>query len=220
MSRSHIQLTETLAEYLRRMSLREPDALRRLREETAQLPQGNMQITPEQGQFMRLLVRLMNARKALEIGVFTGYSSSSVALGLPGDGRLIACDVSAEWTSVARRYWKELGVESRIELHLGPALPTLDRLIAAGECGTFDFAFIDADKQNYEGYYERALLLLRHGGVVAVDNVLWHGRVVDAATNDEETVAIRMFNEKVAGDDRVLNATLPIGDGLTLAMKL
>lgn len=220
MSRTHIQLTDELAGYLRRISLREPDALRRLREETAQLPQGGMQITPEQGQFMRLLARLMNVRKALEIGVFTGYSSSSVALGLPAHGKLVACDVNAEWTEIARRYWRELGVESRIELHLGPALQTLERFVAEGESGTFDFAFIDADKENYDKYYEAALLLLREGGLIAVDNVLWHGRVIDSSVNTEETQALRRFNEKLVADTRVMISTLPIGDGLTLAMKL
>jgi predicted O-methyltransferase YrrM len=220
MSCSHIHLTDDLASYLRDISLREPDALRRLREETAQLPKGSMQITPEQGQFMRLLVRLMSVRKALEVGVFTGYSSSSVGLGLPADGRLVACDISAEWTSIARRYWRELGVENRIDLRLGPALQTLRELISAGEGGTFDFAFIDADKQTYEEYFECALVLLRQGGLVGIDNVLWHGRVIDSSVNDEETVAVRRFNEKLAKDSRVMISTLPIGDGLTLAMKL
>ena len=220
MSLTHIQLTADLASYLRDISLREPAALRRLREETLQRPQGSMQISPEQGQFMQLLVKLLNTRKALEVGVFTGYSSSSVAMALPPGGRLLACDVSAEWTSVARRYWRELGVENRIDLRLGPAVQTLESLISAGEGGTFDFAFIDADKQNYERYFECALILLRQGGLIAVDNVLWHGRVVDPAIQDEETDAIRRFNQKIAKDPRVLISTLPIGDGLTLALKI
>jgi caffeoyl-CoA O-methyltransferase len=219
-SQTHIQLTGELAVYLRHISLREPAALKRLREETAQLPQGSMQITPEQGQFMRLLVKTMNAKRTLEVGVFTGYSSSSVALGLPAGGKVVACDLSAEWTSIARRYWRELGVESRIELHLGPALLTLDRLISDGQSGTFDFVFIDADKENYQCYFERGLLLVRHGGIIAIDNVFWHGRVVDSSFSDSETLAIRQFNEKLAGDERVLVSTIPIGDGLTLALKL
>jgi predicted O-methyltransferase YrrM len=219
MPRTHIQLTETLAEYLRQISLREPDVLRRLRDETAKLPHGGMQITPEQGQFMRLLVKLIGARKTFEVGVFTGYSSTSVALGLPADGRLIACDVSAEWTTIARRYWREAGVESRIDLRLGPALPTLNKLVADGEAGTFDFAFIDADKPTYRDYYERALVLVRIGGLIAIDNVLWSGRVTDPAYTDPDTQAIREFNTIVAADSRVMVSMLPIGDGLTLVLK-
>jgi caffeoyl-CoA O-methyltransferase len=219
-SNSHIQLNEPLAAYLREILPHEPDVLRRLREETARLPHGGMQITPEQGQFMRLLVRMLGARKTLEIGVFTGYSSTCVALALPADGQLIACDLSAEWTDVARRYWREAGVESRIRLHLGPAVQTLQRLVADGEAGTFDFAFIDADKENYQTYFDYALTLLRSGGVAAVDNVLWHGRVVDMAVTDADTEAIRTFNRRLKADPRVSISTLPIGDGLTLAMKL
>jgi caffeoyl-CoA O-methyltransferase len=220
MSRTHLQLTEKLTDYLRDISLHEPHALRRLRQETAQLPMGGMQISPELGQFMRMLVKVLNARKTLEIGVFTGYSSCSVALALPAGGKLVACDVSAEWTTIARRYWREVGVESRVELHLGPALQTLDRLISDGQGGTFDFAFIDADKENYERYFECALLLVRHGALIAIDNVLWHGRVTDPAFNDSETVAIRKFNDKLVRDDRIMVSTLPIGDGVTLALKL
>lgn len=198
MSHTHIQLNDQLAHYLSRISLREPEPLRRLREETANLPNGSMQITPEQGQFMRMLVRMLGARKVLEVGVFTGYSSCSIALGLPEDGRIVACDVSEEWTSIARRYWRELGVEQRIELRLAPAVQTLDALILEGENGTFDFAFIDADKENYHEYFERALLLVRRGGVIAIDNVLWHGRVIDNSVTDVDTVAIRKFNEERA----------------------
>jgi caffeoyl-CoA O-methyltransferase len=179
-----------------------------------------MQITPEQGQFMGLLSRMLNARKALEIGVFTGYSSIAVALALPDDGKLIACDVSETYTAVARRYWREAGVEHKIDLRLAPALDTLDRLIAKGESGTFDFAFIDADKKNYENYYERCLTLLRKGGVIAVDNVLWDGKVADFAVQDTDTKAIRAFNQKLHGDSRIALSMLPIGDGLTLACKL
>lgn len=216
----HIGVDEKLAAYVREISVNEPDVLRRLREETARLPRGGMQITPEQGQFMRLLVRLLNAKRAIEIGVFTGYSSTSVALGLPAGGELIACDISAEWTDVARRYWREAGVESRIRLHLGPAVQTLQKLVSDGGAGTFDFVFIDADKQNYQAYFDCAVTLLRTGGVAAVDNVLWHGRVVDSGVTDEDTEAIRAFNRRLRLDKRVAISTLTIGDGLTLAMKL
>jgi caffeoyl-CoA O-methyltransferase len=219
MSRSHIQLTDELSAYLGRVTLRDSDILRRLREETQPMALGRMQISPEQGQFMQLLIRLIGARKTLEVGVFTGYSSLSVALALPEQGRIIACDVSEEWTSVARRYWAEAGVAHKIELRLKPAIDSLNELLAAGEANTFDFAFIDADKENYAAYYEAALKLVRTGGLIAVDNVLWHGRVIDPAVNDEETVAIRAFNEKLHADERVDLSMLPIGDGLTLARK-
>lgn len=208
-----------LADYIRRVSLREPDVLRLLREETASHPQVSMQISPEQGQFMALLIHLLGARRTLEVGVFTGYSSLSVALALPEDGRIIACDVSEEYTSVARRYWREAGVERKIDLRLRPALETLNALIALGQGGSFDFAFIDADKENYEHYYERCLTLLRPGGLIAVDNVLWSGRVIDAADQDVDTRAIRAFNEKLQADDRVWLSLLPIRDGVTLACK-
>lgn len=206
-------------DYMRRVTLREPDVLRRLREETASNPQVNMQISPEQGQFMGLLMRLIGARRTLEVGVFTGYSSLSVALALPDDGRMIACDVSEEWTSVARRYWREAGVEHKIDLRLRPAVETLDGLIASGEAGRFDFAFIDADKGNYAHYFERALVLVRAGGLIAVDNVLWSGKVLDPEENDEDTRAIRAFNEQLHTDDRVWLSMLPVRDGLTLACK-
>src|SRR5438270_2572793 len=173
-------LTEETYQYLLSVSSRESDVLRRLREETASLPNSQMQISPDQGQFMALLVQLMRAKKTLEIGVFTGYSSLVVAQALPPDGKVIACDVSEEWTSIARRYWKEAGVANKISLRLAPALQTLDSLLKEGQAGTFDFAFIDADKANYDGYYERALKLLRAGGLAAIDNVLWSGRVADA----------------------------------------
>lgn len=219
MSATHIQLTPELSEYLRQVSLREPDVLRRLREETLANPQARMQITPEQGQFMGLLVAMIGARRTLEVGVFTGYSSLSVALALPPEGQIVACDISEEWTGVARRYWREAGVDGKIRLHLRPAVETLDRLIAGGEAGSFDFAFIDADKQNYDAYFERALVLLRSGGVTAIDNVLWHGRTIDRTQTDEETEAIRQFNSKLHADERVSISMLPIGDGLTLARK-
>jgi caffeoyl-CoA O-methyltransferase len=219
MSRRTIQLTDALHEYLLAVSLREPPLLRGLREETAAQPSAGMQISPEQGQFMGLLARLTGARRCLEIGVFTGYSSLSVALALPEDGRIVACDVSEPWTAIARRYWREAGVEGRIDLRLGPALDTLDRLLATGEAASYDLAFIDADKENYLGYYERVLQLLRPGGLVVVDNTLWDGRVADPENAEPDTVAIRHFNEHLAHDERVDLSLLPIGDGLTLARK-
>src|SRR5205809_1964438 len=219
MSSQHIELSRELWDYIRAMSLREPDVLRRLREETAPLPLARMQISPEQGQFMGLLTRLLGARMTIEVGVFTGYSSISVALALPDDGKIIACDVSEEWTSIARRYWREAGVAPKIDLRLRPALETLDGLLAKGRAGSFDFAFIDADKSNYLNYYERCLELLRPGGLIAIDNVLWHGSVIDPAKQDEDTVAIREFNLLVSEDERVWVSLLPLSDGLTLAMK-
>lgn len=219
MSRSTLPLDERLYEYLLSVSLREPDVLRRLREETARHPQAEMQIAPEQGQFMGLLARLIGARKCLEVGVFTGYSALAVALALPYDGRLVACDVSEEFTSIGRRYWREAGVEPLIRLELGPAVRTLDALLADGEGGTFDFAFIDADKPNYAHYVERALALLRPGGLMAIDNVLWSGKVADPAVHDPDTDAIRALNEQLLGDDRIDLSLLPVGDGLTLARK-
>jgi caffeoyl-CoA O-methyltransferase len=200
-------------------TLREPDVLARLRLETAQLPSGGMQISPEQGQLMGLLVELMGARRCLEVGVFTGYSSTVVALALPADGKVVACDVSDEWTRVARRYWREAGVESKIELHVQPALLTLDALLAQGQAGSFDFAFIDADKTGYDAYYERCLSLLRPGGLVAVDNTLWSGAVADESDQREATRAIRALNLKLAADERVSSCLIPIGDGLYLARK-
>jgi caffeoyl-CoA O-methyltransferase len=168
---------------------------------------------------MALLIHLLDARKTLEIGVFTGYSSLSVALALPDDGRIIACDVSEEWTSIAKRYWREAGVEAKIDLRLRPALQTLDDLIAHGQAGSFDFAFIDADKANYSNYYERCLVLVRPGGLIAVDNVLWSGAVIDPSNNDADTLAIRAFNEQLKDDQRIWLSMLPIRDGLTLASK-
>ena len=219
MSHTHTNLTSELAEYLRRVSLREPDVMRRLRERTASVPEARMQITPEQGQFMQLLVQMLDARKTLEVGVFTGYSSLAVALALPPDGRVTACDVSEEWTSIGKPYWQEAGVAHKIDLHLAPAVETLDRLIADGQQGTYDFAFIDADKANYDRYYERALVLVRVGGLIGIDNVLWHSKVIDPSVNDADTIAIRDLNEKIHGDERVSLSLIPIGDGLTLARK-
>jgi caffeoyl-CoA O-methyltransferase len=209
-----------LHEYLLRVSLREPDVLRRLRQETASHPEARMQISPEQGQLMGLLARLIGAREAIEIGVFTGYSSIAVALALPEDGRLTACDHSAEHTAVARRYWQAAGVEHKIDFRLGPALETLDALLGEGRAASFDFAFIDADKQGYRAYFERLLELVRPGGLITVDNALWSGRVIDPAhDNDPDTLAIRRFNELLHADPRVALSVVPIGDGLTLAMR-
>jgi predicted O-methyltransferase YrrM len=219
MSRRTIAVTDSLYDYLLSVSLREPPLLLRLREETAADPAAGMQISPEQGQFMALLARLTGARRCLEIGVFTGYSSLAVALALPPDGRILACDVSERWTAVARRYWEEAGVAQRIDLRLAPAMQTLDGLLAAGAHATFDLAFIDADKENYLGYYERTLELLRPGGLVLVDNTLWSGRVADPENAEPDTVALRHFNEVLHADDRVDLSLLPVGDGLTLARK-
>ena len=219
MSSRTIVLNDALYEYLLSVSLREPDVLCRLREETAKMPQHNMQISPEQGQFMALLVELTGARKCLEVGTFTGYSTLSLALALPEDGQIVACDISEEFTSRAKPYWQKAGVAGKIDLRLGPALETLDALIADGESGAFDFAFIDADKINYQGYFQRALDLIRRGGLILVDNVLWSGAVVDPARDDEDTEAIRAFNQARAGDPRISLSLVPIGDGLTLARK-
>jgi caffeoyl-CoA O-methyltransferase len=219
MSRRSIPLTDVLHDYLLSVSLREPDLLRRLREETAADPAARMQISPEQGQFMALLVRLMGARSCLEVGVFTGYSSLAVALALPDDGRILACDVSERWTAVARRYWAAAGVGHKIELRLATAMDTLERLRESGAAGRFDFAFIDADKENYVGYYERVLELLRPGGLIAVDNTLWSGRVADPENAEADTVALRHFNEHLHRDERVELSLVPIGDGLTLVRK-
>jgi predicted O-methyltransferase YrrM len=216
MSRRSIQVTEKLADYIRTVSLREPDVLRRLREETATMRGAGMQISPEQGQFMALLARLIGTERYLEVGTFTGYSALVMALALPAKGRVVACDVSEEWTAVGQRYWREAGVARKIDLRLAPALQTLDALII--ERASFDFAFIDADKENYDGYYERALKLVRRGGVIAIDNVLWSGAVIDPAKKDADTKAIRALNRKLAKDERVDLSLLPIGDGLTLAV--
>lgn len=219
MSNKTIALDAFLYQYMLDMSLREPPLLQRLRADTARLPSAYMQIAPEQGQFMGLLVRLMRAQRAIEVGTFTGYSTLVVALALPPSGRLVACDVNTEWTAKARQYWQEAGVAEKIELRLAPALATLDALLAEQQAGTFDFAFIDADKDNYIAYYERLLQLLRPGGLIAVDNVLWDGKVADATNHEPDTVAIRAFNEHVRVDERVLLSLVSIGDGLTLAMK-
>jgi predicted O-methyltransferase YrrM len=219
MSNRTIQLTDGLYEYLLRVSLREDRLLQRLRDETARDPASVMQIAPEQGQFMALLVELMGATAALEIGVFTGYSALCVARALGPGGLLVACDISESWTAVARRYWREAGVADRIDLRIGPALNTLNELVAQGREESFDFAFIDADKQNYLKYYELSLSLLKPGGLVVVDNVLWDGAVIDPDDEGVDTQAIRDFNSRLAEDDRVSLSTIPVGDGLTLARK-
>jgi predicted O-methyltransferase YrrM len=220
MSNQSIVLSDPLYQYLLANSVREPEILAKLRAETAEHPLVNMQISPEQGQLMGLLVQLIGAKKCLEVGVFTGYSSLAVALNLPDDGQIVACDVSDEFTSIARKYWQEAGVANKISLYVAPALETLDRLIANGESGTFDFAFIDADKNNYGAYYDRCFQLVRQGGLILVDNVLWYGRVADPAMdNDKRTQAIKQINRQIYHDDRVQISLIPIGDGLTIARK-
>ena len=216
MSNRSISLTDSLYDYLLSVSLREPALLRQLREETATYPEARMQISPEQGQFMALLARLLDARRCLEIGVFTGYSSLAIALALPDDGRVVACDVSERWTTVARRYWAAAGVAHKIDLRLAPALQTLESL---AEAGSYDLAFVDADKENYLHYYEHALRLLRPGGLVVIDNTLWSGRVADPQNDEADTVALRSFNLHLHRDDRIDLSLVPIGDGLTLARR-
>ena len=219
MSKQTIGLDDRLYNYLLSVSLREPEILQQLRQETNNHPQAIMQISPEQSQFMALLVQLVGAKKTLEVGVFTGYSSLSVALALPPDGKIIACDVSEEYTAIARRYWQKAGVADKIDLRIAPALETLDRLLADGQAETFDFAFIDADKVNYEGYYERSLQLVRPGGLIAIDNVLWGGKVADSQFQNSSTLAIRALNQKLHHDERITLSLVPIADGLTLALK-
>lgn len=211
-------LDDRLHDYLLSVSLREPEVLKDLRAETVQRPGAQMQIAPEQGQFMALLVRLMGARRVLEIGTFTGYSALVVALALPPDGEVVTCDLDADATAVARCHWERAGVADKIHLRLGPALETLDALLADGQAGRFDFAFIDADKKAYPDYFERSLELLRPGGLVAIDNVLWGGRVTET-TDDPRTLAIQQFNERLHRDDRVELSLVPVADGLTLARK-
>jgi predicted O-methyltransferase YrrM len=212
-------LPEEIYKYILAVSLREPPLLRRLREETVGHPDARFQIPPEHAQFMAFLVQLMGAQRTIEIGVFTGYSSLAVALALPVDGSMVACDISEEYTSVARRYWKEAGVDHMIDLRLKPAMETLHELLAEGQAGQFDFAFIDANKSSYEGYYECVLELLRPGGLIMVDNVLWSGRVCDPSDQTVDTVALRAFNKKLLTDSRVSLSMLPLGDGVTLALK-
>ena len=221
MSDRTLTLDDRLYQYLLDVSLREHAELAALRQATRTHPRAGMQISPEQGQFMALLVRLIGARRTIEVGVFTGYSALAVALALPADGKLLGCDISDEFTRVGRPYWERAGVAGKIDLVLEPALHTLDARLAMGEAGRYDFAFIDADKAAYDGYYERCLKLLRVGGLIAIDNVLWSGRVaqtVDASV-DPDTAALQWLNAKLQRDERVDLALLPIGDGLTLARK-
>lgn len=219
MTHKHLALSEALGDYVDRVGVREHPILTRLRHETAKLEMHQMQIAASQGAFMALMVELMNAKQCIEVGVFTGYSSLCVAMALPDDGKLIACDVSDEWTQIARRYWQEAKVAHKIDLRLAPANDTLDDLIRHGGAGRYDFAFIDADKGQYESYYEKCLALLRPGGLVAIDNTLWSGAVIDAADTSEDTAAIRAFNQRRHEDTRVSLSMLPIADGVTLLRK-
>ncbi|MGH6609384.1 MAG: class I SAM-dependent methyltransferase [Burkholderiaceae bacterium] len=221
MSRRTLNVDDRLYQYILDASLREHPALAELRAATRDHKHANMQISPEQGQLMALLVKLIGARQTIEVGVFTGYSTLAVALALPDDGRVLACDISDEYTKVGRPFWQRAGVAQKIDLILEPALTTLDARLAAGEAGRYDFAFIDADKTNYDGYYERCLKLLRDGGLIAIDNTLWSGKVVDRvdAAKDPDTAALQALNLKLRDDSRIEVSLLPIGDGLTLARK-
>ncbi|MDX1454208.1 MAG: class I SAM-dependent methyltransferase [Gammaproteobacteria bacterium] len=219
MSNRTLSVTDSVYDYLLKVSLREDEVLVALRQETMAMPQSNMQIAPEQGQFMQLLLQLIGARRAIEVGTFTGYSSICIARALGVDGELICCDTSREFTRTAESYWQRAGLADRIELRLGPADRTLQELVDAGESGSFDFVFIDADKKGYPEYYELALQLLRPGGLVAVDNTLWYGRVADPANDESNTEEIRQFNASLADDQRIDLSLVPIGDGLTLARK-
>ncbi len=219
MSNKTLNLSENLYDYLLNVSLREPDILRELRHKTKAYPEFNMQISPEQGQFLSLLIKLINAKKIIEIGVFTGYSSLYMALALSKNAKLIACDINENWTNIAKTYWKRAGVLNKIDLRLAPALNTLNSLIADGQTEQYDFIFIDADKTSYNDYYEKSLLLLRNNGLIAIDNTLWDGKVIDLACDDPDTKAIRAFNQKLLLDERISLSLLPIADGLTLALK-
>ncbi|OPL18511.1 MAG: hypothetical protein AVO35_04055 [Candidatus Aegiribacteria sp. MLS_C] len=219
MSRETVTLWPELREYMLSVSLREVPVLRELREETSGIIGSNMQVSPEQGQLLHFLVRLIGGRRTLEVGTFTGYSALWTALALPEDGSLTACDVSSEWTGVAERYWRKAGVNDRMRLILGPASNTLSALLESGETGSFDFAFIDADKENYGDYYEKCLLLLRQGGLMALDNVFRHGKVIDMDAHDPGTVAMRELNARIAADERVDLSMIPLGDGLTLVRR-
>jgi caffeoyl-CoA O-methyltransferase len=218
MSRRTLNLDDTLYQYVLDHSVREHPAQTALREATRSHPHANMQISPEQGQFMSLLIKLLGARRAIEVGVFTGYSALTVALALPEDGRLLACDISDEYTRIGKPFWEQAHVLHKIDLRLGPAVATLDMHIKAGGGGLYDFAFIDADKSSYDAYYERCLQLLRSGGLIAIDNTLWSGKVAVPA-DDADTAALQALNIKLHGDDRVDLSLLPVGDGLTLARK-
>jgi len=219
MSAKSFGLPDDLHGYLVRVGVREPEVLRRLREHTATLPEHNMQIAPEQGAFMAWLAELVGPRRCLELGTFTGYSALAVALALPPDGRILCCDVSEEWTGVALRFWAEAGVSDRIELRLGPALATLDALLADGEAGSVDYVFVDADKSEYPAYYDRLIQLVRPGGIMLWDNVFWGGEVIRPEIDDSDVRGIRALNERLASDERVSLAMLPVADGLTLVRK-
>jgi len=219
MANKTLNLSETLYAYMLDVGLREPEILARLREATEAEEMSVMRSAPEQGQFMAMLLKLMGAKRVLEIGTYTGYGTLWMAKALPDDGEMVTCDVSERWTSVARRFWEDAGVLDKIHLNLRPALETLDAMLGAGKQDSFDFAFIDADKVNYDAYYEACLKLVRPGGLICVDNVLWGGSVVDPAKQDESTEAIRAFNRKLKTDDRIELSMLPVADGLTLAMK-
>jgi caffeoyl-CoA O-methyltransferase len=219
MARQTLGVPDELYEYVLASSLREPEVLGRLRAETAALAQSSKQVLPDEGQFLALLAKLIQAHRTIEVGVFTGYSALWVALALPEDGLIIACDVDKDWTDIAQRYWQEADVAHKIDLRLAPAAKTLEDLLEAGEAEKFDMAFIDADKSHYNSYYEQCLRLVRPGGLILVDNVLWYGRVIDASVQDADTIAIRAINEKIAADERVDVTMLAIGDGLTVAVK-
>ena len=212
-------IPEPIQQYIDRTTLRDNEVMRALREETAKHPRAGMQTGADQVQFLQLLVRLIGARRCIEVGVFTGYSALGVALALPDDGRIVACDVSEEYTAIARRYWERAGVAGKIDLYLAPAAQTLDELIQGGESERFDFAYVDADKTGYDAYYERCLMLLRRNGVIAIDNVLWSGDVVQTDTTDPDTRALRELNGKIGRDERVDASLLPIGDGLMVVRK-
>lgn len=220
MSTRTIPMTDPLYDYYLESSLREPDVLARLRDATLAHPEAGMQISPEQGQFMRFIVRLIGASRAIEIGTYTGYSALSVALALPENGLLVACERREEFTKIGQPFWQEAGVSQRIDLRIGKAVGTLEAMIEAGEGGTYDFAFIDGDKKNYVNYYELCMQLVRQGGVIAIDNALWSGRLVDKTLDDPASTAIRTLNEKIRDDERVDMSLLPIGDGLMLARRL
>jgi predicted O-methyltransferase YrrM len=220
MTRKNINLTDELQDYLLSVSLKETDIQRELREYTANHKMAMMQIAPDQGQFMALLIRLMQAKNIIEVGVFTGYSTLCMAMALPPDGHIIACDINKEYTSIAKKYWQMAGVTDKIKIVLAPAIQTLDGLIKKGYPGKYDFVFIDADKPEYPDYFERALSLLRPGGLIVVDNVLWYGKPANPDETDRDTQAIRQFNQQLFNDSRVIISMLPVADGLTLALKL
>lgn len=212
-------LNDDLYQYIQLKSLREPEILQELRSETSKLSTSSMQVAPEQGQFMGILTRMLAAKKTIEVGVYTGYSALSVAMALPDDGCVVACDINEEWTTLAREYWQKAGQGNKIQLHLAPAEKTLNEMLQAGEAGQYDLAFIDADKANYDVYYELCLQLVRKGGLILIDNVLWDGEITNEANQKNNTLAIRALNDKLAIDDRVFISMVPIGDGLTIALK-